>query len=159
MKFDGSKPTPAFIGASWSCLCIGIFGFIMGLWNADMLLNEKGYYFSVLLLGLYSAISLQKTVRDKEDGIPVTSLYYNISWFALIASVVLLFVGLRNADLLLSEKGFYGMAFTLSLFSAITVQKNVRDLAKLEVKKEKPKSIAVPKTDSDKATSLTKPNS
>ncbi|PTM05998.1 MAG: hypothetical protein DA405_02040, partial [Bacteroidetes bacterium] len=31
------------------------------------------------------------------------------------------------ADLLLSEKGFYGMAFTLALFSAIAVQKNTRD--------------------------------
>ena len=28
----------------------------------------------------------------------------------------------------LSEKGFYGMAFILSLFAIITVQKNIRDL-------------------------------
>ena len=28
-----------------------------------------------------------------------------------------------------SEKGFYAMAFVLSLFAAVTVQKNVRDLA------------------------------
>jgi hypothetical protein len=27
----------------------------------------------------------------------------------------------------LSEKGFYAMAYTLSLFATITVQKNVRD--------------------------------
>jgi hypothetical protein len=26
-----------------------------------------------------------------------------------------------------SEKGFYGMAFTLSVFAAIAVQKNIRD--------------------------------
>ena len=37
--------------------------------------------------------------------------------------------GLWNATLTLSEKGFYGMAFTLSLFAAITVQKNTRDCA------------------------------
>ena len=42
--------------------------------------------------------------------------------------MILLVVGLRNADLLLSEKGFYGMSFTLALFSAIAVQKNTRDL-------------------------------
>jgi uncharacterized membrane protein YiaA len=35
---------------------------------------------------------------------------------------------LWNADLLLSEKGFYGMAFLLSLFAAIAVQKNTRDV-------------------------------
>jgi len=28
---------------------------------------------------------------------------------------------------LLSEKGFYGMSFTLALFGAIAVQKNIRD--------------------------------
>jgi len=33
--------------------------------------------------------------------------------------------------LVLSEKGFYGMAFLLSLFAAVTVQKNVRDLASI----------------------------
>ena len=29
---------------------------------------------------------------------------------------------------MLSEKGFYGMAFALSLFGAVAVQKNTRDL-------------------------------
>lgn len=36
-----------------------------------MELNEKGYYFAVLIFGLSAAISLQKAVRDKEEGIPV----------------------------------------------------------------------------------------
>ncbi|HBY38958.1 MAG TPA: hypothetical protein DEH24_06060, partial [Alteromonas sp.] len=30
-----------------------------------------------------------------------------------------------------SEKGFFGMAYTLSLFAAIAVQKNVRDSAEV----------------------------
>jgi len=59
-------------------------------------LNEKGYYFAVLIVGLYSQYLYKKAVRDKDEGIPVTNIYY-------------------------------GMAFALSLFSAITVQKNVRD--------------------------------
>lgn len=44
-----------------------------------------------------------------------------------IISVALLMVGLWNATLLLSEKGFYGLAFFLSLFGAVAVQKNIRD--------------------------------
>lgn len=36
--------------------------------------------------------------------------------------------GLWNAELSMSEKGFYLMAFTMSLFASITVQKNVRDM-------------------------------
>lgn len=94
-----------------------------------MMLNEKGYYFTILLFGLFSIISVQKAVRDRLEKIPVTDLYYGISWFTTIASITLLVIGLWNADLELSEKGFYGMSFTLSLFAAVAVQKNVRDLA------------------------------
>lgn len=123
------QPTPAFIGASWAVMIVGIIVYLMGLWNATMALNEKGYYFAVLCLGLYSAISLQKALRDKAENIPTSNLYNMISWLALGISVALLVVGLFNATLTLSEKGFYMMAFTMSLFAAITVQKNTRDVA------------------------------
>jgi len=122
------KPSAAFIGASWMALITGISAFIIGLWNADMELNEKGYYFTVLMFGLFSAISVQKAVRDQLEGIPVTNLYYGLAWFATILSIVLLTIGLWNADLLRSEKGFYAMSFVLSLFAAIAVQKNTRDM-------------------------------
>ena len=127
-KVYDQKPTAAFIGASWSALLIGMTSYCIGLWNADMLLNEKGYYFTVLLFGLFSVISVQKAVRDKMENIPVTEIYYGISWFTTVTSIVLLVIGLWNADLLLSEKGFYGMSFLLSLFAAIAVQKNTRDV-------------------------------
>jgi len=121
------QPSAAFIGASWAALIIGMSAFIIGLWNADMELNEKGYYFTVLMFGLFSAVSVQKAVRDQMEGIPVTNLYYGLSWFATLLSIVLLTVGLWNATLTKSEKGFYAMAFTLSMFAAIAVQKNTRD--------------------------------
>src|SRR4051794_11043619 len=75
------EPTPAFKGASWAALLIGVMSYFIGLYNANMQLNEKGYYFAVLVLGLYSAISLQKAVRDKDEGISVTNIYYGITWF------------------------------------------------------------------------------
>ena len=128
------KPTPAFIGASWFAMLTGTLGYCIGLWNADMLLNEKGYYFTVLLFGLFAVISVQKTVRDRAEGVVVSDLYYGISWFSTIAALVLLTIGLWNADMLLSEKGFYAMAFSLSMFSAIAVQKNTRDAKMLEDK-------------------------
>lgn len=128
IKVFDQKPTLAFIGASWSSLLVGMTSYLIGLWNADMMLNEKGYYFTILLFGLFSVISVQKAVRYKMEDIPVTDIYYSISWFATIASIVLLVIGLWNADLLLSEKGFYAMSFLLSLFSGIAVQKNTRDI-------------------------------
>ncbi|MBX0290361.1 YiaA/YiaB family protein [Hymenobacter sp. HSC-4F20] len=122
-----TKPSNAFIGASWVALLAGVAAFIIGLWNAQMQLNEKGYYFATLMYGLFAAISLQKSVRDQLEGIPVTGVYYGLSWFSTLLAVALLVVGLWNANLTLSEKGFYAMSFLLSLFAAIAVQKNTRD--------------------------------
>lgn len=121
------KPSNAFVAASWIALGVGMIGFIIGLWRSDMLLNEKGYYFAVLMFGLFAVISLQKAVRDKLESIPITELYYGISWFATLLTIALLIIGLWNADLLPSEKGFYAFAFLLAIFGAITVQKNTRD--------------------------------
>lgn len=129
------KPTGAFIGASWFALLTGVVGYCTGLWNADIQLNEKGYYFTILLFGLFAVISVQKSVRDRAEGLAVTDLYYGLSWFATIAAMILLTIGLWNAGLARSEKGFYAMAFCLSMFSAIAVQKNTRD-AKLFGDKE-----------------------
>lgn len=124
------KPTAAFIGASWLALLLGMAAYLIGLWNAAMQLNEKGYYLTLLLFGLFAAVSVQKSVRDRAEGIKVTNLYYGLAWFALIASLLLLAVGLWNASSIsLSEKGFYGIGFALSLFASVAVQKNVRDLA------------------------------
>jgi uncharacterized membrane protein YiaA len=123
------RPTGAFVGASWAALLVGAAVYLVGLWNATMPLNEKGYYFTILMYGLFSAVSLQKSVRDKLEGIPVTGIYFGLCWLSLGLSVALLTVGLWNATLAGSEKGFYAMSYLLSLFGAVAVQKNIRDLA------------------------------
>ncbi len=126
------RPTPAFIGASWVALFAGTLGYCVGLWNADMQIMEKGYYLIIILYGLFSAVSLQKSVRDQLENIPVTGIYFGLCWASVIISILLLAVGLWNAGLALSAKGFYVMAFLLSLFGAVTVQKNIRDLVLYE---------------------------
>ena len=122
-----SKPTSAFVVASWATLVIGIASYGIGLWRAEMMLNEKGYYFTVLMYGLFSVISVQKIIRDKAEGIPTTEVYSAISWLSVGLSIGLLVIGLVNADLWLSEKGFYGLAYLMAMFSAVVVQKNTRD--------------------------------
>lgn len=125
------RPSPAFVGAAWAVLLAGIAAYLIGLWNSAMMLNEKGYYFTLLLFGLFAAVSLQKSVRDRMEGLPVTNIYYGMCWVACGAAVVLLVIGLWNAALLPSEKGFFAMAFLVAMFAAITVQKNVRDVQAL----------------------------
>lgn len=118
------RPTAAFVGASWFALLVGMLTFLIGIWNATMALNEKGYYFTLLMYGLFSAVSLQKTVRDRLEGVKVTGIYFNLCWFSLGLSLLLLSVGLFNAAIPNVEKGFYAMAFVLSLFAAVAVQKS-----------------------------------
>ncbi|MGI4739714.1 MAG: inner membrane protein YiaA [Janthinobacterium lividum] len=136
--FAAARPSSAFIYASWFALLMGLGGFVLGLWNATMALNEKGYYFTILMFGLFAVVSLQKTVRDRLEKVPVTGLYYGLAWFATLLPIALLLVGLWNATLTLSEKGFYIMAFLLALFGAIAVQKNTRDMRLV------PSSLAAP---------------
>lgn len=128
MKPVIAAPSAAFIGVSWIALFAGVLTYLIGLWNSTMLLNEKGYYFVILLYGLFAAISLQKSVRDKVENIPVSGLYFGLCWVSVGSALLLLSVGLWNATLLPSEKGFYGMAYVLSLFAAVAVQKNTRDV-------------------------------
>ena len=135
-----SRPSNAFVGASWIALGVGALGYLIGLWRANMELNEKGYYFTVLMFSLFSVVSVQKSVRDRLEGVPVTDLYYGISWFATILSIALLIVGLWNATILPSEKGFYAFSFLLAIFGAVAVQKNTRDIqqADKEDKRDRP---------------------
>ena len=121
------KPSAAFIAASWVALAAGLIGYNVGLWRSELLLNEKGYYFTVIMYGLFSAVSVQKSVRDRMEGVFVTDIYYGLSWFSTLLAIALLVVGLWNATMLPSEKGFYAFAFLLAMFGAITVQKNTRD--------------------------------
>lgn len=123
------RPTAAFVGASWLALLIGAATYLIGLWNAAIQLNEKGYYLTILLYGLFAAVSLQKSVRDRMEGIPVSGIYFGLCWISVLLAIGLLAVGLVNATMAPSEKGFYAMSFVLSLFASVAVQKNVRDLA------------------------------
>ena len=121
-------PSAAFVGASWLALIAGAATYLFGLFNAEMALNEKGYYLTLLMYGLFAAVSLQKSVRDRAENIPVSGMYFGLCWLSLLLALLLLLVGLWNASLALSEKGFYGMAYLLSLFASVAVQKNVRDM-------------------------------
>lgn len=124
-----SKPSGAFVGASWAALLVGALTYLVGLWNSDMPLNEKGYYFTLLMYGLFAAVSLQKSVRDRMEGVAVTGMYFGLCWVSVGLTLVLLAVGLWNAKMSGAEKGFFAMGFVLALYASIAVQKNVRDLA------------------------------
>ncbi len=126
------RPSGAFVGAAWGGLFVGAGAYLLGLWNAAMQLNEKGYYFTLLLFGLFAAVSMQKSVRDRLEGIVVSPIYYSLCWLSLSFAIALLTIGLWNATLNWSEKGFYAMSYLLALFATVATQKNVRDMAAVD---------------------------
>lgn len=122
------RPTTAFVGVSWIALVIGAVVYLLGLWNSTMALNEKGYYFVLLMYGMFATVSLQKSVRDRLEGQRVSSQYYGIAWASVGICLALLAYSLVQANLTQSEKGFYVMAYLMCLFGVTAVQKNTRDL-------------------------------
>ena len=52
------KTSSSFVMASWVAMATGLIGYIVGLWRAEMQLNEKGYYFTLIMFGLFSVVSL-----------------------------------------------------------------------------------------------------
>jgi len=67
MREHRRRNTPAFVFMAYFTFAIGIILFCVGLWNADMELNEKGYYIAVMLLVAVGAILTQKVVRDNAE--------------------------------------------------------------------------------------------
>ncbi len=124
-----NKPSSAFVGASWLTLLIGIISFWIGLYNSDLPIANIGFFFTVQMYGLFSAVSVQKAVRDRLESIPVSSIYLNLSWISLLLTASLMVIGLWNTTQMdIASRGFYAMSFILSVFAAIAVQKNVRDI-------------------------------
>ena len=64
MTSVANKPSAAFIAASWSAIALGSTTCLIGLFNAQMLPSEKGFYGMACALALFGAVAVQKNTRD-----------------------------------------------------------------------------------------------
>ncbi len=127
-----------FAMVSWGVLVIGFLGYLIGLWNVELIsIGEKGFYLTIILFALHASVSAQKNVRDQAEGIDVNQTFVMLTWAAVVAPIVLLVIGLYHAELPLADKGFYGIAFIMCMFAAVCVQKNTRDMAQFEKYKKR----------------------
>jgi uncharacterized membrane protein YiaA len=67
MQKHRRRNTPAFTVLAYFTFFAGILLFSIGLYNAEMMLNEKGYYIAVMLLVAVGAILTQKVARDNSE--------------------------------------------------------------------------------------------
>lgn len=61
------RNTAAFTFLAYFTLFAGICLFAIGIYNADLELNEKGYYIAVMLLIIVGSILTQKVIRDNSE--------------------------------------------------------------------------------------------
>ena len=128
-SLEALKPTQSYLGVTWAAFAFSVIVFGVGLFNAEMLLSEKGFYILALVFGLYSVITLQKTVRDQSEGVEVDSSYLILSYIGVAVPLLSMGIGLFNAELQLNEKGFFAVTYIMTLFSSLVLQKNTRDTA------------------------------
>lgn len=126
-RLQSLNPSSLYVNLSYFAFLFSICVFGIGLFNAEMLLSEKGFYIIAIIFGFYSVITLQKALRDKMEGYDVNESYMKLSYFGVATPIILMAIGLWNAELQLNEKGFFAVTFIMTLFSSIVVQKNIRD--------------------------------
>lgn len=61
------RNTMAFTFLSWASFALALTFVLVGVWNADWKLVEKGYYAGTMLWAITSAFVLAKVVRDNEE--------------------------------------------------------------------------------------------
>jgi uncharacterized membrane protein YiaA len=134
------RNTAAFTAVSYFALAAGLILFGLGVYNSDWQLNVKGYYILCVVLIAMSCIVVQKVTRDNAEDKELqidnpkhrrrnTQAFTGMSYAGLIIGYAMFLIGLFNADFELNVKGYYIAVVLLISYSAIGVQKVVRDNA------------------------------
>ncbi|WP_243735253.1 YiaA/YiaB family inner membrane protein [Paenibacillus turpanensis] len=132
------RNTPAFTAVSYFALAAGLFLFGIGVYNADWQLNVKGYYILCVVLITMGCIVVQKVARDNTEDkflrqdnpkhkMRNTAAFTGMSYLGLFIGYAMFFIGLYNAPFELNIKGYYIAVVLLISYSAIGVQKVIRD--------------------------------
>ncbi|MCB0918793.1 MAG: hypothetical protein KDC39_09530 [Actinobacteria bacterium] len=122
-------PTGAFQGVSWFAFGLGTITFLYAVWFApEATVSDRYFLYSSFLFSLFGCLSVAKVVRDKQEGIPVTALYFGLSYVAAIVPFLMVSYNLvYDSDMSYSHRGLLGMAYALAAFAVIAVAKNERD--------------------------------
>lgn len=51
---------------------------------------ENYFFVTILIFGLFGVVAVVKSVRDKEDGIPVTGAFLGLSWLGATLPLIII---------------------------------------------------------------------
>ncbi len=130
-RFPVPPPSGAWQGVSWFAFALGAIVFLYGVWYAPGIsVGERYFLYTAALFSLYGCLGVSKVVRDRQEGIPVTALFYGLSFVAAIAPFALVSYNMIfDSTLLVSTRTLLGMTFALTAYATLGIAKNERDKA------------------------------
>lgn len=140
------KPTAAFLGAAWVALGVAVLTYGVAIWRMPLTADQRWFYGTILAFGMFGVVAVVKSVRDREDGIPVTGAFYGLSWIAAIGPLVAISIYLLNSSAEELQRGFLFLAYMFAVFASVVVQRNTRDLAEWQAAQPFTPKVEKPKT-------------
>lgn len=125
-------PTAAFQGVCWFAFAVGAITYLFAVWYApDATVADRYFLYTAFLFSIFGCISVSKAVRDKQEKIPVTGLFYGLSYVAAIVPLIMVGYNLAFESLYVdtSQRALIGMAYAISAFAVLAISKNERDKA------------------------------
>ena len=131
VRFAVPPPSGAWQGVSWFAFGLGAIVFLYGVWYAPGIsVGERYFLYTAALFSLYGCLGVSKVVRDRTEGIPVTALFYGLSFVAAIAPFALVSYNMLFDSLLpVTSRTLLGMSFALTAYATLGIAKNERDKA------------------------------
>ena len=127
-------PSGAWQGVSWFAFVLGAVTFFYTAWYApSVAVTDRFFLYTAVLFSFFGSLSVSKSVRDRQEGVPITGLFYGLSWVAALAPFVLVVYYLTfYSDMEGSYRALLGMAYSLATFAVLAIAKNERDKAAMQ---------------------------
>jgi uncharacterized membrane protein YiaA len=127
---EAPLPSTAYQLVSWLAFAIGAGAFLFAAWYAPAAEEpDRFFLYTAALFSFFGSLAVSKSVRDRQEGIPVTALFYGVSWFAAALPFVLVvyYLTYYSAEIDAVYRGLLGVAYVLSTFALLSIAKNERD--------------------------------
>lgn len=131
-----------FFFLTWFAFLVSFSFVLIAIWNAEWLLVERGFYTVCLGWITFSAFSLVKVLRDRNEGIKTGNEYLFLAWLSMIASFSIGMIAIWNTEWLLVEKGYYWMGILFTTYTSVALAKVIRD--RQVYKGENPPKVEIP---------------
>ena len=110
----------------WILFLSGALIYVIGFWQACPLLSGKGYFFGVLMAGMFMTYVYQRGENLNQSD----ERFASVCQMVALITIGLLLVGVWNAPLAPIEKALYPAAFFICLWGQILLLRSSENTPK-----------------------------